>query len=154
MQISGQIKTTCPPAFLLQMLNDPGAMTQILPPDSKLSKSGAGSFAFTVTKSVGPIRLTLPGTLTLTPKGKLLDQHLQVRAAHLIGGKVDLDLGVEIAQTDGVTRVSYDGELMATGLAGRILKEHRTRANAVVKAALTRLKLHAEAQFSLKSAAV
>ena len=154
MQISGQIKTSCPPVFLLKVLNDPDAIIQLLPAGSKLVQSAPGTFAFTMSKSVGPIRLTLPGTLTITPLGKGHDQTLTVKAAHTMAGKVDLDLSIEISREDGVTRVGYHGELEATGLSGRILREHSARANSVVKAALTRLKLHAEIEFNRKKAAV
>ena len=154
MQISGQIRTTCPPAFLLQALRDPQAMIQLLPSGSKLEQSGDDTFAFTLTKSVGPIRLTLPGTLTLTPTGEGHNQKMTVHAAHLIAGKVDLTLQIVIDQAGAQTRIAYDGELGATGLSGRILKEHRARANEVVKASLTRFRLRAEGEFAKSRAAV
>lgn len=154
MQISGQIRTTCPPAFLLKALRDPLAMIQLLPSGSKLEQSGENSYAFTMTKSVGPIRLTLPGTLTLTPTGEGHNQKLTIHAAHLIAGKVDLTLQIVLDQASAQTRIGYDGELEATGLSGRILKEHRARANEVVKAALTRFRLRAESEFAKTPAAV
>ena len=64
----------------------------------------------------------------------------------MIGGKVDLALTVRITTEGRTTLLAYDGALTATGLAGRILHEKRDRANNSLKAALTRLKLHAEAQ--------
>ncbi len=152
MQLSGQIKTHCPAEFLLEVLRDPAAMAQLLPEGSKLEKTDEGVYSFTMTRSVGPIRLTLPGTLTLTPRGKGLGQRITVKAGHLIGGKVDLDLKVDVNEADGQTRVGYDGDVEATGLAGRILKEHHARANSAVKTSLTRLKLYAEIQYNQKKA--
>ena len=152
MQISGQMKTICPPDFLLNVLRDPNAMRQLLPAGSRLDQSDDGTYPFTMTKSVGPIRLTLPGTLTLTPQAEGFNHLMTVRASHMIAGKVSLDLHIDITQAEGQTRITYQGELDATGLAGRILNEHRARANGVLKASMIRLKMHAERQFAKSGA--
>ena len=154
MQINGQIMTKCPPPFLVNVMRDPDAMIQLLPAGSDLEQSPDGSYKFSVVKSVGPIRLTLPGTLTITPTGEGHSQTMTVRASHLIGGKVDMKLHISISRAEGQTQMTYEGELDATGLAGRILKEHRTRANGAVKASLFRLKLHAEREFAKSRANV
>ena len=146
MDLSGQIRTTCPPDLLVRIIRDPDALAQLLPAGSKMDLNPDGTYAFSVTKSVGPIKLTLPGTLQLTPGARGHDQILTARAAHLIGGKVDLALNIQITAEARITHMTYTGDLTATGLAGRILQEHRARANSSLKAALTRLKLYAEAQ--------
>ena len=148
MELSGQIRTPCPPDLLVAVLRDPVALAQLLPAGSKMDLGVDGSFAFSVTKSIGPIRLTLPGKLQLTPTGSGHDQVMTVHAAHLIGGKVDLCLDITITAVGQTTHLTYAGDLTASGLAGRVLQEHRGRANSVLKAALTRLKLHAEAQMN------
>lgn len=152
MQINGQLKTKCPPPFLVNILRDPDAMMQLLPAGSDLEQSPDGSYKFSVIKSIGPIRLTLPGTLTITPTGQGHGQTMTVQAAHLIGGKVDMKLHFAITRDEGLTQMVYEGDLDATGLAGRILREHRSRANSAVKASLFRLKLHAEREFAKKRA--
>jgi carbon monoxide dehydrogenase subunit G len=152
MQITGQIRTKCPPPFLVSILRDPEAMNQLLPTGSELAQSEDGSYKFSVVKSVGPIRLTLPGTLTINPTGQGHSQIMTVQAAHMIAGKVDMKLRLVITRVEGQTQMAYDGNLDATGLAGRILKEHRLRANSAVKASLFRLKLHAEREFAKKRA--
>ena len=149
MEVSGLIRTTCPPDFLVSALRDADTLARLLPDGSKLEATGDGHYAFSVTKGVGPIKLTLPGEMTLTASGKGHDQILTARAAHIIGGKVDLDLTLAIEHSGGQTRLTYSGELAATGLAGRVLREHRARANSALKAALTRLKMHAEGQLRL-----
>ena len=152
MQLSGQIRTTCPPEFLLRVLRDPNAMRQMLPAGSQLDQAGDGSFTFTLTKSVGPIRLNLPGTLTLTPTGEGHDHQMSVRASHMIAGKVTMGLHISLTPVEAATRITYLGEVEATGLAGRILNEHSARANGVVKASLTRLKTYAEREFAKTNA--
>ena len=146
MDVSGLIRTTLPPESLLSALRDARTLSRLLPDGSSLEQTGDGRYAFSVTKSVGPVKLTLPGQMTLTATGAGHDQTLTARAAHIIGGKVDLELDLTIEQHGGQTRLAYSGELVATGLAGRVLREHRARANSALKAALTRLKIHAEGQ--------
>ena len=152
MEVSGLIRTTLPPDRLVSALGDARTLARLLPDGSKLDQIAEGRFSFSVTKAVGPIKLTLPGQMTLTPKGKGHDQTLTARASHLIGGKVDLDLDLTIEHHGGHTRLAYSGELVATGLAGRVLREHRARANSALKAALTRLKMHAEGQMRQSNA--
>jgi carbon monoxide dehydrogenase subunit G len=135
MQIKGQIKIACPAPLLVQVLNDPGAMAKLLPNDTKLSLSSPGSFAFSVSKAMGPIKLTLPGTMTVIPTGNRQDQKLQIKAAHMIGG-----------DTGRVTQLTYSGTLEASGLAGRMLQERENSMNGYIRNMLVTLKHHAEAQ--------
>lgn len=153
MQISGQMKTTCPPAFLLGVLRDPAAMRQLLPVGSSVNQTGAGVYSFTITKSVGPIKLTLPGTLTLTPTGTGHDHTMTIRASHIIGGKVTMDLHIGVTRPADQSRITYTGDLDGSGLAGRILNEHRARANGVLDAAMARLKRYAERELAKAKAA-
>ena len=146
MELSGQIRTTCPPDHLVRIMRDPAALAKLLPGGSKFDQSGDGQYAFSVTKSVGPIKLTLPGTLQLQPSGSGHDHSLTARAAHVIGGKVDLTLALTFTTDAKGTHMAYVGDLTATGLAGRVLQENRGRANSSLKAALARLRDHAEAQ--------
>ena len=144
MDVSGLIRSTCPPESLVSALCDARSLARLLPDGSTLEKTGDGQYSFTVTKAVGPMRLTLPGKMTLTASGIGHNQLLTARASHLIGGKVELDLNLAIDQHGEQTHLAYSGTLNAAGLAGRVLREHRARANAMLKAALIRLKLHAE----------
>ena len=146
MDISGLIRTTLPPDLLVSALRDARTLSRLSPGGCSFDQIAEGRFAFSVTKNLGPIRLTLPGQMTLAATGTGHDQTLTARAAHIIGGKVDLDLALTIEVHRGQTRLAYSGELNATGLAGRVLREHHARANSALKAALTRLKMHAEAQ--------
>ena len=146
MDISGLIRSTCPPESLVSALRDARSLARLLPDGSTLEKTGDGQYGFSVTKAVGPIRLTLPGKMTLTATGTGHNQLLSARASHLIGGKVELDLTLTIDQHGEQTHLAYSGRLNAAGLAGRMLRGHRARANSMLKAALIRLKLHAEGQ--------
>ena len=145
MDVSGQIKSICPPEVLVSALHDAPTLSRLLPGDFTLEAVGDGRYAFSITKSIGPIKLTLPGEMTLT-SGLGHDLTLSARAAHLIGGRVDLDLTLTFDQHGGLTRLAYAGTVEATGLAGRVLREHQVRVNSALRAGMIRLKDHAEWQ--------
>lgn len=146
MELSGQIKTKCPPDFLVAVMHDPAALAKLLPAGSRIDRNADGSFAFSVSKGIGPIKLTLPGKMHLTAKGAGHDHVLSIKAAHLIGGKVDMTLDLAITHDGEMTKLKYSGDLTASGLAGRVLQEHHSRANASLKSALIRLRIYAERQ--------
>ena len=144
MHVSGMIKMTCPPDILLATLHDPLALAEILPSGSTLDRSGADSFDFSISKSVGPIRLTMRGALTLAAVDGDLVQQMTINASHMIGGKVDVSLVLTIDTVDRVTRLGYDGDIDAQGLAGRVLKENAGSVDDIVKRTMTRLKHQAQ----------
>jgi carbon monoxide dehydrogenase subunit G len=149
MEISGLIRTTCPPDILLSAMRDATTLSHLLPEGSTMTMTPQGDYDFLVTKSIGPIKLNLPGKMTLTPTGTGNDHILTAHAGNLIGGKVDLQLNLALQSHDGHTRLVYSGELTATGLAGRVMREHRARVNGVLKAAMNHIKIHAERQMPL-----
>lgn len=144
MEISGHIRANCAPEVLTTALEDPRTIERLLPAGAEVRLEEPGRFSFTISKTFGPIKLTLPGNLTIAPGAGSHDRKLVVRAAHVIGGKVDLDMDLTLEDHGGATKLGYQGQLAATGLAGRILKEHRGRVGSVVKAGMTRLKMFAE----------
>lgn len=154
MEINGALRTHCPPAELVATLADPEAITRLLPPGAKVEQTGEGRYSFTVSRAFGPIKLTLPGQMTITATGLGHDRHLVLRAAHIIGGKVDMEINFYFEPHEKATRIRYDGTLEASGLAGRIAREHRGRINSVVKGGLTRLKHLAEARSQNGAAAL
>ena len=144
MQVRGQIRTSCPPEIFLSAMRDPKVLSQLLPPGSKLEQGQNGALAFVLNKTFGPIRLTLPGQLTLTPTGEGHNQTLSARASHNIGGMADLDLDLVFDLVDGKTLLDCTGNLVATGIAGRVLRERQNRVNQILKGLLLRLKVQAE----------
>ncbi len=146
MDVSGLIRTTCAPEVLVTALYDARFLAAVMPQGSRVDQTAEGAFTFSVTRNLGPIKLTLPGTMTIAQKGKRRAKSICVRASHIIGGKVDLDLDIRFEVSPDHTQLIYTGELAATGLAGRVLREYATRVNGALKAALTRLAVLAEGQ--------
>ncbi len=153
MQLSGLIRTNCPPRFAGEGAAKPTVLQQLIPAGSKLEEAAPGTFTFSIIKSFGPIRLTLPGTLTVAPTGRANDQRLTAVASHIIGGKVNLTLDFTFVREGDATRWTYDGELTATGLAQRVLREREGRVGGVLRSVLFGIKLQAEQMFAQKPAA-
>ena len=145
MEVSGHILANCPPDHLIAVLYDVKTLERLMPMGATLNQTAKGRFAFSVRRVVGPITLTLPGQLSLDAKGTGHDQTLTLRAAHIIGGKVDLDLDLAITSEGGNTRLAYTGAWNAMGLSGRVLRDHGARVNAAIRVAMVQLKTQAEA---------
>ena len=144
MQLTGMIRTTCPPDQLMALLDDPAVLALMMPGGSEIRQTSATGYAFVIRKAIGPLKLNMPGTLTLTPVGAGPDRHMTAHAAHLIGGKVDIDLNIRLATLTGMTVLSYQGTMTATGLANRVLGEFEKRAQTGMRSVFLRLKQRAE----------
>jgi carbon monoxide dehydrogenase subunit G len=146
MDVSGLIRTTCPPDLVLSVLGDSATLLRLLPKGSKLDQIDQGRFRFSVSRAVGPVKLTLPGEMALVPAGQGHDRMLTIRAAHIIGGKVDLDLSLTFDTSAGHTRLAYAGTVEASGLAGRVLRERHARVDDGLRSLFHRLKVLSEAK--------
>jgi len=144
MNIKGQIRINCPPQDILAVLHDLKAVERMFPVGSQVAQSARGDYDFTIAKSFGPLRLNLPGTMTLTQIGAGPSQQVTIRAAHLVGGKLDFDLEMTIEATDEGSQIGYSGQVQASGLAGRVLKDYGDRIPHAVRSGMTRLKLVTE----------
>ena len=144
MQLNGMFRTPCTPDHMVAQLNDPAALAVMMPVGTEIQRTNATSYAFTLQRAFGPIKLKMHGALTTTPLGTGPDCRMVIHAAHLISGKVDLVLDLTFTPWHQKTQLSYQGTLTATGLASRLLGENPDRAQAALKAVFLRLKTHAE----------
>jgi carbon monoxide dehydrogenase subunit G len=144
MELSGMIRTSCPPRFLVEVLHKSDVLGQMLPTGSELKDMGDGKYSFRLVKIIGLLKLTLPGTLTIAPTGEGQNQRLTIQASHIIGGKVDMDMNFNFSRQLGVTTWAYVANVTASGLAGRILREREKRVGGLLRAGLVNIKLNAE----------
>ena len=152
MQLSGMIRTICPPDQLLALLNDPAVLAKIMPGGAEITQTSATDYAVIIRKSFGPLKLNLSGTLGLTPIGSGYDRRLTAHATHAIAGKADIALTIRLTADTGRTVLTYSGDLAATGLVGRLLGENGKRAQTSLRAIFLRLKTLAEGDKTLASA--
>ena len=144
MQLEGSIRTTGPADLVARGLADGAILTAIAPLGFDFRKVEGGVAEFTLRRSVGPISLTLQGSMTLTETAPAFG--LEIKAAHLIGGKVavQLQLTTAPADEDGLAKLAWTGELRAQGLAGRVMAEREEQANEILRNLFIRLRDHVE----------
>ncbi|MCW1917148.1 hypothetical protein NX862_00110 [Rhodobacter sp. KR11] len=144
MQLDGSIRTTGPAELVARGLAQGAVLTAIAPFGFDFRKVEDGVADFTVRRSIGPISLTLQGTMALTETAPAFT--LAIKAAHLIGGKVQVQLDLTTAppDDDGLATLSWTGELRAQGLAGRVMAEREEQANEILRNLFIRLRDHVE----------
>lgn len=146
MKLDGSIASATP-AKLVRALSDPVVLAQIAPEGCEIGTPSGEAIPVKLIRKLGPVHLTLACTLTLTKKPDAPGFDLAIQGAHLIGGKVAVTLSLvpQVPQT-GPKRLAWGGELTASGLAGRLVKDRDAEGQAVVKRLFLRLKQVVEAQ--------
>lgn len=143
MQLEGSIRTTGPAEDVIRGLTDAETLSTIAPSGFEFRKVGDGTADFLIRRSFGPIALTLQGTMTLT--GADEDYVLEIKAAHLIGGRVTVTLDIKASpEEDGLETLGWRGALVSQGLAGRLLNERASEANTIMRNLFMRLRDHVE----------
>jgi len=143
------IRSPCPPARLVALLNDPAVLAKMIPAKSEIRQVAPGEFAFTVRRAFGPLMVNMPGTLTLVPEAAEHDLSLTAHAAHMIGGKVDITLNIRLTPGPAGTVLTYDGQVAASGLANRLLGDNSERVQDALQSMFIRLKRLADAGLKL-----
>ena len=143
MQLRGAILITCPAKRVLNALHSPEVLASLVPGECEMVQTSATEYPFTIRRKFGPVALTLPGTLTITPQTE--DTYVfALKAAHFLGGKIEMTMTIGVVAAQGVSRLGYEAELEASGLAGRILDDRSDQIEAGIEARLNRLKKRLE----------
>jgi carbon monoxide dehydrogenase subunit G len=141
MRLEGSIRTTGPAEEVVRGLTRDDILAAIAPEGFEFRKVQKGVADFVIRRSFGPITLTLQGTMTTTTEAE--DRFtLEIKAAHLIGGKVAVLLQVNTSapDEDGLCALAWGGELTAQGLAGRLLTERAEQGNDILRNLFLRLR--------------
>ncbi len=98
-------------------------------------------------KSLGPMEIRQSGTVEV----RLLDGDrigLAVRSGHRFGGKVEIATVIALTPRPKGTSIAYDGNVEATGLAARLLRDREERVQPYVQDLMKKLKAEIEADFA------
>ncbi|NBZ89999.1 hypothetical protein [Stagnihabitans tardus] len=142
MLLEGKICTTGPSEDVLLGLTRIETLSSVAPAGFEFSKVVGCVADFLIRRGFGPITLTLQGTMSL--QGAEGAYKLEIKASHLIGGKVLVVLDATCGEVDGKETLSWKGELSAQGLAGRILSERSDRGNEILCNLFIRLRDYVE----------
>lgn len=152
MDLAGTILIERPPHEVLAALRDPAMLSALLPQGTELHSSAQGQFDFTFTRKVGPISLAMPVSLTLSPRGAGFGQTLRANAAHLLAGRVALDMALDLMPQLLATRLDWSGKLTGAGMVGRMIEENAERIEGSALSVMTRLKAWIEAPRAARAA--
>lgn len=121
MKISGTVEFAASATRASKAIQREEHLAHFLPGGAKLSQRLDGGFDFIVQKDIGPVALRLPGVLTVAPDPAGNDLLFRAKASHVLGGSADLNLTMGFAGDAARCRITYDGTLEATGLAGKAM---------------------------------
>lgn len=141
MQLDGMITTTCPPEQVAQLLLAPVALRQLLPAGCDVGDRMGDTLPFVIRHRVGPIKLSMSGSLKLSPSvdGKGFD--LVIVASHMVAGRVRIAMAlVPEMQSAQAKRLRWNGNLDAQGLAGRLVEGRGKRVRGIIQSMFANLR--------------
>jgi carbon monoxide dehydrogenase subunit G len=144
MKLEGSIRTTGPADDVIRGLADEETLATIAPAGFEFRRVEDGVADFLIRRGFGPVNLTLQGSMALREVGE--DYELEIKASHLIGGRVNVTLALKASSPDeeGLAGIGWAGELAAQGLAGRLLSERSSEGNRILRNLFLRLRDHVE----------
>ena len=147
MRLSGTVEFAVSAQGLRTALQSPRVLASMIPGTVEMQPAEGGNFAFLMKKTLGPVELRQRGTVEVRLLG---DNHvgLELRSRHRLGGTVKVATLLVLIPRVGGTRIDYDGNVEATGLAGRLLRDREERVQPFVRNLMRRLKAEIEAQFA------
>ena len=145
MHLSGKITIRGPRGLCIASVHQADTLAAFLPGDVTVIPRDANSFDVEFRREFGRIAVKLRGTLTIevVEPGSLLRFVLQAR--HLLAGSATIDIAMRF-DGSAPTKLSYDGTLTGTGMAGRLLAEREDRVQPKLDAMFSGLKQRIEAE--------
>lgn len=143
MRLNGLVEIAAPPAQVLKRLADPATLQAMLPGEARVTLKSPGVYGFTLKKTVGFLDVRQSGDLRLTQAGPDRAE-LSLDASHLLAGAVALKVSITTTPKPKGTRIDYDGDLSATGLAGRLLRDREEGVKPYIRRIFQKLKAQIE----------
>lgn len=147
MRLSGSVDIGVSREGMRAALQSPAILAALLPGEVEMEPDGPGNYRFLLKKSLGPLEIHQRGTVEV----RVLDgDHigLAVKSAHKLGGKVEIATVIELTQRPRGTRIGYDGSVVATGLAARLLRDRAERVQPYLQTRMHRLKAEIEGNYA------
>ena len=120
MTISGYHKFDASPSTLWKMLNDPDVLAKITPGIKTLESIGTDEYKAISVVSIGPVRGSFEGTLSLKNKVENISTSVVIDQKSKIGNvsaEITLKLDVE---SENETSIKYEGNAKLSGMLARM----------------------------------
>jgi uncharacterized protein len=140
MKVSGVIPILAPPGRVNAALHDVAVLQQMLPACEGVDALGPGRFRARIARKVGLLTLRITPDIVLLPRADGTGYDLTVEAASRIAGTVSARIALTMQHEPQGTRLFWDGQVVTTGLAQRMLAERQDQIEARVAGLFTTLK--------------
>lgn len=145
MQLDGMIQTKCQPEQVVKLLLAPEALRALMPEGCEVGEKAGDSVPFVLRRKVGPINLSMTGSLTLKPLPDTVGHELEVVGSHIVAGRFKMTLRLlPNSQAAKVKGLSWTGKMDAHGLSSRLLEGRTARVHSVIKSMFVNLRNQAE----------
>ena len=140
MNVNGAISISHPPQRVTDALHDPAVLQGVLPACTGVDCLGPGRFRAKIARKVGLLTLRVAPDIVLVaaPDGTGLD--MSITASSHIAGSFSAQITLTLLPEPSGTRLSWDGQVVATGMAQRLLAERQDQIQARVMGLFTSLK--------------
>jgi 2-furoyl-CoA dehydrogenase large subunit len=144
LQFGDRIVFGCPPERVVAALGDPATLAAVLPWCSGVEPLAPGRFRATIARRIGPLPMRVEPEVTFQPLPAAGLHRLTLTGGSLLTGRVEAALSMQLRPVPQGTQIDYEGEVQATGLAGRILAERGAEVARRFRAMLNALKARLE----------
>lgn len=130
MKIGGSIAIRAPSEAIAAALHEPQVLQRMLPACTAVDHLGQGQFRGYLARKVGLLTLRVEPDITLRPLTGRAGHELSVDVASRIAGSFAARLALVTQGEGDGTRLSWDGTIVTTGLAQRLLAERQDQIDA------------------------
>ena len=140
MKVAGVLTIQQPPHRVHNALHDPAVLQRMLPACEGVDAVGPGRFRARIARKVGPLTLRVEPDIVLVKAADGQGLDLTVEAASRIVGSLSATMALTMQGEGSGTRLAWDGQMVTTGLAHRLLSERVDQIEARVTMLFTTLK--------------
>ena len=144
MEFTGTVVVKLPPQDVMASLNNPAVLQAALPHCVGAQAVAPGQFLAKITRKVGPMPVTVEPQITLSPfeDGQ---SRLTITAGTAFFGRAETAIHIWLEEIPAGTRLTWEGDISATGLAGRLLADRKDKLAIMVRNLFLAFKNKAEA---------
>ncbi len=125
MNVNGTIGIPVPPYRVNQALHDPAILQAMLPACDGVEPLGPGRFRARIARKLGLLTLRVEPDIVLVPTPDGAGLEMSVAASSRVVGSFAARIVLTLRPEQAGTRLSWDGDLVTTGLAQRLLAERQ-----------------------------
>lgn len=144
MDVSGAVVIRVPPERVAAALLDPRVLARVLPGCKSVTQTGEGSYLARVEYAKGPLPIRTDLAVKMIPLPGGSGYRMEMKAGNIVTGTVRSSTDLTLAQVPRGCRLTYQGQVDATGLIKRFMAGREEAVSNRVEQMFRGLKLHIE----------